>query len=290
MPLQDMRVGSKRPAFTFKEPKTTSNRKTSGGGSIDLGGLLGGLLNRKGNRRAAEEDYQRQLNLMDKMAEMGAGYSTKGTLGSVDIDYDNKLITQQLSPELQAEYDALLARTGLSRGLVEEMRGDPVAMQQRLYEQQQELKAPEQARLRTQTMEGLQAKGMLGSTGGAELYGQVEESIARSQAQDYADAMMQAQNLLDMERARGSQDLSTALAMGGVQVPFIEAGTQQGAGIPVGNVSGVSLASANIANLMGIRQGQSRKSLWDALGMGTNQSSSKSTGSGLFDGILNNFL
>ena len=130
-------------------------------------------------------------------------------------------------------------------------------------------------------METLQAKGMLGSTGGAGLYGQVEESIQRSNAQDFADAMMQGQQLLDMERARGQQDLATATAMGGMQIPFIKAGTQQGAAIPIGNVEGVSLASANIANLMGIQQGSKRKGLWDAMGMG-----GTSSGGGLFSKIV----
>jgi len=225
-------------------------------------GLLGGRGGRGDNIKFAEEDYQRQLDLMDKIAEMSAGYSTYGTLGDTIVDYEGKKVTQRLSPELQAQYDsligasatsreraeamranpelqaqydallgdyttsreraaamranpelqaqsnALLARSGLSADRVAAMGANPYEMQQYLYDQNLALKQPEQEKLRTQTQEALAAKGMLGSTGGAGLYGEVEDSIQRSNAQDFADAMAQSQQMLDMERARGSQDLS----------------------------------------------------------------------------------
>jgi len=252
-------------------------------------GLLGGRGGRGDNIKFAEEDYQRQLDLMDKIAEMSAGYSTYGTLGDTIVDYEGKKVTQTLSPELQAKYDALLARSnlsadrvaameaspelqaqydallgdsatsreraaamranpelqaqydallggfttsraraeamganpelqaqsnallarsGLSADRVAAMGANPYEMQQYLYDQNLALKQPEQEKLRTQTLEALAAKGMLGGIGGAGLYGEVEDSIQRSNAQDFADAMAQSQRMLDMERARGSQDLT----------------------------------------------------------------------------------
>ena len=231
------------------------------GGGINLGGLGG----RGGNNvRYAEEDYQRQLDLMDKIAEMTSPWSTTGTLGTTDVDYEGRMITQELSPELQAEYDALLARSALSQDKVSDL--DPIALQQYIYEQNLALKQPEQQDLRTQTMEALQAKGMLGSTGGSGLYGSVEESIQRSNAQDFADAMMQGQSLVDMERTRGSQDLATATAMGGLQIPFMQEGRLSGQGTHTKNVEGVSLASANIANQLASRDASKRKGLWDMMG------------------------
>jgi hypothetical protein len=214
----------------------------------------------------AWDDYNRQMALLDKIGEMSAGYSSSGTLGKTDIDYENKMITQNLSPELQAQYDALLARSGASQQRVAAMGNNPYEMQQYLYNQNLALKQPEQEGLRDDAMSMLAAKGMLGSTGGSGLYAGVEESIQRSNSMDFNDALMQSQGLMDMERARGSGDLSTAMAMGGAQVPFIQAGTNQGAAIKIGNVSGVSDASANIANLMGIQKGSKQKGLWDAMG------------------------
>jgi len=226
-----------------------------GGGGGDIGAM-------------AEADYQRQLALMDKAAEMSAGYSSTGTLGDVDIDYENKMITQSLSPELQAQYDRLLARSGASQDRVDQMGSNPYEMQQYLYDANMELKRPEQDALRDDTMSMLAAKGMLGSTGGQGQYSGVEESIARSNSMDFNEALMQSQGLMDMERARGSGDLSTAMAMGGAQVPFIQAGTNQGAAIAIKNVEGVSGASRNI---FGVGAAQSmgnqkrKKGIWDSL-------------------------
>ena len=411
---------------SYVTPKTydkykprTYPKKQTGMLKIPFGGGRGG-----NNVDYAWQDYDRQMALMDKIAEMSAGYSTYGTLGDTVVDYEGKKVTQTLSPELQAKYDALLARSnlsadrvaameaspelqaqydallgdsaasreraaamranpelqaqydallggfttsraraeamganpelqaqsnallarsGLSADRVAAMGANPYEMQQYLYDQNLALKQPGQEQLRTETQESLAAKGMLGSTGGAGLYGEVEDSIQRSNAQDFADAMAQSQQMLDMERARGSQDLSqsqqirewsdrmmdaerargtqdlstglqlkeyqqglfdaergrgqqdfsaalqlkdyqqglldaersrgsqdfsTATAMGGLQVPFMESGRAYGQGTRIGNVEGVSGASANIANQLATRDYGKRKGLWDMLGGG----------------------
>jgi len=252
------RDGTKGWKFDHGSPRKTGTMKIPLGGSRDGGDGVG----------FAWQDYDRQMALMDKIGEMTAGYSTTGTIGTTDVDYENKMITQKLSPELQAQYDALLARSGLSADRVSAMGADPYEMQQYLYDQNLALKQPAQEDLRNQTMEALAAKGMLGSTGGSGIYGQVEESIQRSNAQDFADAMAQSQSMLDMERARGQQDLSTATAMGGLQVPWADLGRLQGQGTHIGNVEGVSGASRNIfgqqaAQSMG--KAKQKQGIWDML-------------------------
>ena len=58
------------------------------------------------------------------------------------------------------------------------------------------------------------------------------------------------------------------MAMGGAQIPYITAGTNQGKAIPIENVAGVSGASKNI---FGVQSGQSmgnqkrKKGIWDSL-------------------------
>ena len=248
-----------------------------------LAGLLGGLGGGGGsNMGAAWEDYDRQMALLEKIAEMSAGYSTYGTLGDTIVDYEGKKVTQTLSPELQAHFNALLGRSAASNWRAAAMGADPYQMQQYLYDQNLALKQPAQEQLRTQAQETLAAKGMLGSTGGAGLYGQVEESIQRSNAQDFADAMAQSQQMLDLERARGSQDLATATAMGGLQIPFMESGRTYGQGTHTKNVEGVSGASANIAVQLatqGMGKAKQKQGLWDMLLGG-------GSGGGLFGGIF----
>ena len=94
--------------------------------------------------------------------------------------------------------------------------------------------------------------------------------------------MAQSQQMLDLERARGSQDLATATAMGGLQVPFMESGRAYGQGTRIGNVEGVSGASANIAVQLatqGMGKAKQKQGLWDMLLGG-------GSGGGLFGGIF----
>ena len=216
----------------------------------------------------AWDDYDRQIALMDKAAEMGAGYSSDNTLGTTDIDYENKMITERLSPELQAQYETLLKQSGGAADRIAAMDGDPYAMQMYLYNQNKALRQSEADDLRNATMESLKAKGMLGSTGGADLFGSVEDSIAQADTQAFNDAFAQSQSLYDMERARQTGDISTAMAMGLKQIPYIQAGTAQGQAIPIENIAGISGASRNIfgqqaAQSMG--KAKRKKGIWDSL-------------------------
>jgi len=266
-------AGRQNLGVSNQEYKKTTGK--TGGLNFNPAGLM-----KSRNADYAREDYDRQLALMDKIAEMSAGYSTDNTLGTTDIDYENKMITEKLSPELQAEYDALIARSKQQRERAAAMGDDPYEMQQYLYNQNLALKVDEQDALRDDTMAQLQAKGMLGSTGGSGILAGVEESILRSNAMDFNDAMAQSQAMFDMERKRGQEDLSTAVALGTKQIPYITAGTNQGSAIKIGNVAGVSGASRNIANQLAGQDYSRKKGLWDLLG------GSGSSGGNIFSSLL----
>jgi len=245
----------------------TSKAKSSGGGGINLGSLLGGLFGGKSkNVDYAQQDFDRQKELMDKMYEMSSPYSTYGVTGSNVVDQDGKTIKQSLSPELQAQYDALLARSGMSADKVAEMSGSPQELQNYIYNQQQALLNPSQDRARSQLEEAQLARGMLGSTGGGVQRGELETSIGMQNQQALANALTQSQGLLDAERGRGSMDMSNALTMAGQPNAMTGIGGSYAAG---GNItgSGVSGASINIANQLATRDGTRKKSMWDMLGM-----------------------
>ena len=243
------------PTYNKAKPRTFKKQNTS---SFDI--PIGGLGGRGNNVQYAQEDYDRQLALMDKIGEMSAGYSTDNTLGTTDIDYENKMITERLSPELQERFDTILGRSRAAGDRLAAMEGDPYAMQMYLYNQNADLRAGEADALRNETMESLQAKGMLGSTGGAELFGSVEDSIAQADTDAFNNAFAQSQQLYDMERARETGDLATATALGLKQIPFITAGTNQGRAIPIKNVEGVSGASRNIFGVeSGLSMGKAKR-------------------------------
>ncbi|SVD90252.1 uncharacterized protein METZ01_LOCUS443106, partial [marine metagenome] len=95
-------AGADNPKHLAYQGKTPSD----GGQRINIPfGLLGGGGK---NVQYAEADYDRQMALMDKIGEMTTPWSTYGTLGETIVDAEGKKVTQTLSPELQAQYDALL--------------------------------------------------------------------------------------------------------------------------------------------------------------------------------------
>jgi len=266
MPYQDMRVGSKRPASAFREPAKKVTPR--GGGGINLGSLLGGLFGGGGkNVDYAQQDFERQKELMDKMYEMSSPYSTYGVTGSNVVDQEGKTIKQTLSPELQAQYDALLKRSGLTADRVAQMSGSPQELQNYIYNQQQALLNPSQDRARLQLEEAQLARGMLGSTGGGVQRGELETSIGMQNQQALANALAQSQGILDAERGRQSTDVSNALTMAGQPNQMLGAGGQYAAGGAIKNIEGVSLTSSNIANQLAVRDGTRKKGLWDMLGM-----------------------
>lgn len=254
------------------------------GGGIDLGSLLGGLFG-GGNKTVdyAQQDFERQKELMDKMYEMSSPYSTYGTTGSNVVDQDGKTITSTLSPELQAQYDALLSRSGMTADRVAQLSGSPQDLQQAIYKEQQALLQPSQDQARAQLDEQQIARGMLGSTGGGQQRGALETSIGMQNQQALANALQTSQSILDMERGRQSTDLSNALTLAGQPNNMLAAGGQYAAGANITG-GGVSKASINIANQLATRDGTRNKSIWDMFGM-----SSKGGDGGLF-GSLGNLI
>ena len=254
----------------FVRPKLNKPKITPRGGrptgGINLGSLLGGLFGGK-NVDYAQQDFERQKELMDKMYEMSSPYSTYGVTGSNVVDQEGKTIKQTLSPELQAQYDALLKRSGLTADRVAQMSGSPQELQNYIYNQQQALLNPSQDRARLQLEEAQLARGMLGSTGGGVQRGELETSIGMQNQQALANALAQSQGILDAERGRQSTDVSNALTMAGQPNQMLGAGGQYAAGGAIKNIEGVSLTSSNIANQLAVRDGTRKKGLWDMLGM-----------------------
>ncbi len=237
-----------------------------GGGGINLGSLLGGLFGGSKNVDYAQQDFERQQQLMDKMYEMSAPYSTYGVTGSNIVDQEGKTIKQTLSPELQAQYDALLQRSGLTADRVAQMSGSPQELQNYIYNQQQALLQPSQDQARAQLDEQLVARGMLGSTGGGVQRGGLETSIGMQNQQALANALAQSQGILDAERGRQSMDVSNALTMAGQPNQMLGAGGQYAAGGKIQG-AGVGAASINIANQLATTDATRKKGLWDMMGM-----------------------
>jgi len=263
--------------------KTLSQHK--GGDGNFLGNLLGGLLGGK-NIDYAQQDFERQKELMDKMYDMSTPYSTYGTLGSTVVDKEGKKLTQTLSPELQAQYDALLERAQLTGQRVGDLSLDPLSLQNKIYEEQQALLQPQQAQARAQLDEQLMARGMFGSTGGALQRGGLETSIGQQNQQALANALTQSQGILDAERARQASDMSNALTMAGQQNEMMAQGADYGKYQPPRDiVSGLSLTSSNIGAQQATRDYGMKKNIWDMLGWSSGAGSSNEDSGMLWRGM-----
>tara|TARA_R110002020_G_C16207531_1_gene766765 strand:+ start:49 stop:915 length:867 start_codon:yes stop_codon:yes gene_type:complete len=270
----------------YKKPNPWGGKITprggSGGGGINLGNLLGGLLGGK-NVDYAQQDFERQKELMDKMYDMSTPYSTYGTLGSTVVDKEGKKLTQTLSPELQAQYDALLERAQLTGQRVGDLSLDPLSLQNKIYEEQQALLQPQQNQARAAMDEQLMARGMFGSTGGALQRGGLETSIGQQNQQALANALTQSQGILDAERARQASDMSNALTMAGQQNEMMAQGADYGKYQPPRDiVSGLSLTSSNIGAQQATRDYGMKKNIWDMLGWSSGSIGEDNWGSGLF--------
>ena len=290
MPTQDLGVGLGTFAKKAGKPYThkTDASKFSLARPVETGGkkisFPIGLLGGGGkNVQYAEADYARQEALMDKIAEMTQPWSTYGTLGETIVDAEGKKLTQTLSPELQAQYDALLQRAQLTGQRVGDLSLDPLSLQNKIYQEQQALLQPQQDEARAAMDEQLFARGMLGSTGGAAQRGGLEASIGGQNQQLLANALAQSQGILDAERSRQTQDMSNALTMAGQQNEMMDMGRLYGQGIEVGNVAGVSKSSRAIANTLATKDYSRRKGIWDMLGMGG------TSGSGSSGNLINLF-
>jgi len=201
--------------------------------------------------RQAELQYQRSLP-----------YQTSGAFGGVTFTGEgaDKQMQLNLSPELQAEYEAQMGDIGKQRAFISQYEADPFQAAEKYYQMQKQLYAPEQAEERLATEERLVAQGMFGSTGGAEQMRKLREAQQMQDMQTRAAAQDRVQQLIDTYRGRQATALGTAADIGQLPAKYAElaqgiAGVQQKA----------ASSAADMATKAALSRGQSQASM--ALGM-----------------------
>ena len=211
-----------------------------GTGAAMLGGsIISGL----GARSAAKRNAAAQDRAAQLAYEQSLPWSTSGMFGSATFDEDGRTAEMTLSPELQAHYDRLFGRAGATAEQVEAMSGDPFAMQQKLYEQQKGLFAPQQERERLAMENRLRAQGMLGATGGQMRMGTLLESQQMQDLARQVQSMEQAQQLIDDYRDREAGDISDALNLGELPLAYANLGRGIGTGTSPAATYGAGLRS-----------------------------------------------
>jgi len=213
-------------------------------------------------RQAAQLAYERSLP-----------WNTGGLFGAAAFDPKTRTSLQTLSPELKAQYDAYMQRSGQhaqyipearadfekQRGYAAELEGDVYGAGKKFYEMQKALYAPEQEKTRLSQEARLLAQGRLGSTGGAgeiEALRKAQEQVdlqaqyagldkAQQQIGMFRDRSKEGQALEDTYRARQASDLAMVQSLG--QLPSGYAQTGRGIGTGLSSIAGTAAGMQSTA-------------------------------------------
>tara|TARA_R110000772_G_scaffold21514_8_gene59100 strand:- start:73 stop:870 length:798 start_codon:yes stop_codon:yes gene_type:complete len=225
--------------------------------------LIGGGLSYLGatqQQKAIQEAAQTQAATIGQASDAAITQATPYGVGSIggtaSFDPDTKSALLNLSPELQNIYQGALSRSGLFGEQVLPYAGDPFAAADMFYQQQQPYFQRDEDRLRQDLETRQLAQGRLGSTGGAQERGSVEEAILRSQNERRSQSFGQAQTLIDSLLGRETGDISTATGL--LNIPMQQANLGRGLGGDIGRMAAAGLdarsaAASNLGNVTAAR-------------------------------------
>jgi len=193
-----------------------------------IAGAIGSALQAKGAKKAAEINTQGQEAAADYALQSAMPWNVAGSLGGVKFDTEGKAIGLGLSEAFQAQQDAFLTSADANRGYLAGIEGSPEAAAQRFYEQEMALVKPEQAVAREQLDAQLQARGMLGASGGAAQASALAQAQGNVRLQSRQSASERVQTMIDNYRNRISGDVGDAITLGQQPLSYAELGQRQG--------------------------------------------------------------
>ena len=223
-------------------------------GSAAIGGYFSNRAAKKaaGAQKAAGElAYQRSLP-----------WQTTGMFGGAYFDPETREATFELDPELEAQRQMLMGRAGETSEALAALESDPMAAAQQYAEQQKALYKPQQQADRLAMENRLLAQGMLGSTGGQARTGALLGTQQQKDLAVEANAVTQAQQMIDLLRGREAGDLQRSLALAELPMQYGQygAGLGQGMSGAAGTAAGmqsqaaVGLAGAQAAQSAGLQK------------------------------------
>jgi len=260
MPNQDLGVGHKS-----YDPQSFENNTSDT--IADVVRAYAGSKSAGAGIQALWDDFQRQKELTEP-------YDVSSGLGSVTFDMDERKIVQSLSPEAQVIFNRLLSRAEGISGRIDEMSIDPLALQQKIFEEQMGLLRPEHEKLRQRTDERLLAQGIKLATPGFDVTSGLERTLDQGVRAVLSSSLGQSQGILDAERAREAGDVQRAFSMFGGLTGLGDLGRLTGQG---GVTQGQQFASMNIADAISAKEASKMGYLSSLFGGG---------GGGLFGNIL----
>jgi hypothetical protein len=183
----DMAIGS-TPRNQVKASQLQNNNMVNG--LINAGIGLGESLY---NNNLANQNVANNQAIIDQQVALQRPGNISG--GAVNVNYnpDTNTLTSSNNPQLQGLLSNLYGQTG---GMSSQLANlDPFALGEYIYNQGSESRNLDQARQTNQALERLQATGMLSSSSGNQLQGQLAQSQNMANAQERANSMMQGQEI-----------------------------------------------------------------------------------------------
>jgi len=213
---------------------------------------LGSRSNAKAATQAAQQQAAAIQNATTQSLAAAEPWGVGSLGGTAGFDPDSHTALLELSPELQSIYQGALTRSGMWGEQLGQYSGDPFAAQDKFYQQQQALAAPEEERLRLANETRQMAQGRLGTTGGARQTEALETALGQAQTQRQTQAFTQAQSLIDNLLGRESGDMATATGL--LNIPMQQANLGRGLGADLGAQARAGLqartgAASNLANV-----------------------------------------
>jgi len=220
-------------------------------GSIIGGGLgaIGNYLQGQSAIDAANVQAQATNQAANQALAAAAPWDVVGP--GAQAGFNDSQATLGLAPELQDIYAGAIGRQGLWGQQAANIGFNPFEAQDYFYQQQRELAAPEEERMRSALETRLAAQGRLGTTGGALEQEAFTKGLADSHAQQRHSALTQSQALIDNLLGRESADIGTAQGL--LNIPLQYAALGRGIGGDLGSAASSGLAArasaaSNFAN------------------------------------------
>ena len=225
--------------------------------------IVGGMIGASGAKSAAATTADAQRQAAQLAYEQSLPWGISGMFGTAAFDEGAKTGTVTLDPQFQAVSQRLLDRAGVSGAEAEALMGSPLEAQKYLYEQQRALFEPQREEQRLALENRLLAQGMLGATGGQKRIAAQEEAFAMEDLARQAQAMTQAQQMIDLYRGREAEEIGLATELG--KLPLEYAALGRGIGTGLSNVAGIG---AGIRSSAAEGLGGAQAAFWDKLGQG----------------------
>ena len=218
----------------YSQPKPFGiNAQQTPGGGGNIGGMLQNVIglgeSMYGQKIQDDRVNQIQGDWRDTIAAARPGNITGG---NVDVNYDagSNTLNVANNPQLQGLIASQYAQQG---GLSDQLANlDPFALGNFLYEQGSGIRDQEQAQERAEVLERLNATGMLSSSSGNQLQGQIAQQQNLANAMERNQSIMQGQEVANAIASRQNAAISNIYGADTITNNAIQNAINMGVNVP----------------------------------------------------------